>query len=75
MPLAGAEVVRIAFRLGVLVNEVSQNLQPRQVSTEGGSGDSWAYVVPGVAINEVQNELDLIQTAVVRIKPTRLLLV
>ncbi|TVY39235.1 Atrochrysone carboxylic acid synthase [Lachnellula occidentalis] len=59
VPLAGAEVIRIAFRLGVLVDAVSQNLQPRQIS-EAGPGDSWAYVIPDVTVDEVQKELDSI---------------
>ena len=61
MPLAGAEVIRIAFRLGVLVDEVSQNLQSRQ-PLEAGTGDSWAYVIPDVTADEVQRELDAIHT-------------
>ena len=65
MPLAGAEVVRLAFRLGVQVDEVSQNLQPRQ-TLEAGPGDSWAYVVPDVTAEEVQRELDAIHTTEVR---------
>ncbi|KAI3318557.1 putative polyketide synthase [Xylariaceae sp. AK1471] len=60
VPLAGAEVVRIAFRLGILVDDVSQNLQPRAFLSEGSHGDSWAYVVPDVAADEVQKELDAI---------------
>lgn len=59
LPLAGAEVVRLAFRLGVLVDEVSQNLQPRDL-TGTGSLDSWAYVIPDVAVDDVQKELDAI---------------
>ena len=66
MPLAGAEVVRLAFRLGVLVDEVSQNLQSRQ-TLEAGPGDSWAYVVPDVTADEVQRELDAIHTTEVRV--------
>lgn len=66
MPLAGAEVVRLAFRLGILVDEVSQNLQPRHIS-ETGSSDSWAYVVPDVTADEVRKELDVIHTAEVRL--------
>lgn len=61
MPLAGAEVTRIAFRLGVLVDEVSQNLQTRSV--DGGPALSWAYVVPGIVVDEVQKELDAIHAA------------
>ncbi|KAK3382227.1 putative polyketide synthase [Lasiosphaeria ovina] len=60
VPLAGAEVIRVAFRLGVLVDEVSQNLQPRSAD---GPGDSWAYVVPDAAADEVQKELDSIHAA------------
>jgi hypothetical protein len=59
IPLAGAEVVRIAFRLGVLVDEVSQNLQSRDL-TGSGTPDTWAYVLPGVSADDVQKELDAI---------------
>ena len=62
IPLAGAEVVRIAFRLGVVVDEVSQNLEPRE---EGTSPDTWAIVVTGVTAEGVQKELDTIQTKTV----------
>ena len=58
IPLAGAEVVRIAIRLGVLVDELSQNLEPRDV---GGSPDSWAWVVTEVTEALVQKELDASQ--------------
>lgn len=64
LPLAGAEVIRVAFKLGVLVDEVSQNLQPRSI--DGGTGDSWAYVVPDALASDVQNELDSIHSAEVR---------
>ncbi|KFY50141.1 hypothetical protein V496_09555 [Pseudogymnoascus sp. VKM F-4515 (FW-2607)] len=57
IPLAGAEVVRAAFRLGVLVEEVSSNLQPRD-STNTNSPESWAYVLPDVSSAEAQEELD-----------------
>lgn len=61
IPLAGAEVVRIAFRLGVLVDEISQNLQPRDL-TGTGSLDTWAYAIPDVLTDDVQRELDAIHT-------------
>ncbi|KAL8708708.1 MAG: hypothetical protein Q9220_006433 [cf. Caloplaca sp. 1 TL-2023] len=61
IPLAGAQAVRIAFRLGVLVDEVSQNLEPRE---EGTSPDTWAIVITGVTESSVQGELDSIQSAV-----------
>lgn len=55
----GAQVVRQAFRLGVLVNEVSQNLQLRE-STDTSTPEAWAYVLPNVTAKIVQEELDLI---------------
>lgn len=58
-------MIRVAFRLGVLVDEVSQNLQPRSV--DDGPGDSWAYVVPDLTAEDAQKELDIIQGAGVRI--------
>lgn len=64
LPVIGAEVIRIAFRLGALVDQVSQNLQPRPAE---GTGDSWAYVVPGVAPEEAQKELDAIHKAEVKL--------
>lgn len=63
IPLAGAEAVRTAFRLGVLVDEVSQNLEPRE---EGSSPDTWAIVVTGVNEAGVQKELDTIQSKTAR---------
>ncbi|KAI1421559.1 putative polyketide synthase [Xylaria sp. FL1777] len=59
LSLTGAEVVRQAFRLGLLVHEVSQNLQPRDL-TDTNAPDSWAYVLPNVEAEEVQQELDAI---------------
>ncbi|MCJ1400472.1 Atrochrysone carboxylic acid synthase Agnpks1 [Xylographa trunciseda] len=59
IPLAGAQVVRQAFRLGVLVDEISQNLQPRDL-TDTSTPDTWAYVLPDVAADDVQQELDAI---------------
>ncbi|KAH2544610.1 hypothetical protein KXW97_001873 [Aspergillus fumigatus] len=59
LPLAGAEVVRVAFRLGVLVADVSQNLQPADAT---GERDSWAYVIPNVAPKEAEEELAVIHT-------------
>ncbi|KAJ5711073.1 Acyl transferase/acyl hydrolase/lysophospholipase [Penicillium malachiteum] len=58
LPSSGALAVRLAFRLGVLVDEVSFTLQPRDTT---GSPDSWAYVLPDVTGPEVQGELDRIQ--------------
>ena len=61
LPIAGAEIVRTAFRLGVLVDKVSQNLQPRD-PTDSNMPDSWAYVVPDVTPDAVQRQLDAIHT-------------
>ncbi|KAK4208426.1 hypothetical protein QBC37DRAFT_379096 [Rhypophila decipiens] len=60
LAVTGAQVVRQAFRLGVLVDEVSRNLQPRD-PTEKGHPDSWAYVLPDVKAEQVQHELDAIR--------------
>lgn len=68
IPLAGAQVVRIAFRLGVLVDDVSRNLQAPQSLTGTDPGASWAYVVPRVVAEEVQKELDTIHAAEVRFR-------
>ncbi|KAL8792417.1 MAG: hypothetical protein Q9195_005031 [Heterodermia aff. obscurata] len=59
VPIIGAQVVRQAFRLGVLVDEVSQYLQPRD-PIDSGTPDTWAYVLPDVSADEVQNELNAI---------------
>ena len=67
IPLAGAQVVRQAFRLGVLVDEISQNLQPRDF-TDTGTPDTWAYVLPDVAADDVQQELDAIHTKEVSLR-------
>nr|A0A411PQP9.1 RecName: Full=Atrochrysone carboxylic acid synthase Agnpks1; Short=ACAS; AltName: Full=Agnestins biosynthesis cluster protein pks1; AltName: Full=Non-reducing polyketide synthase Agnpks1 [Paecilomyces divaricatus]QBG38888.1 nr-PKS [Paecilomyces divaricatus] len=60
LPITGAQVIRQAFRLGILVDEVSQNLQPRD-ATDTSTPDSWAYVLPNVSASEVQQELDTMQ--------------
>ena len=54
---AGVEVIRIAFRLGVHVRNVSQNLD-----VENDASDSWAYVVYGLIPEEAQKYLDDIHT-------------
>ena len=59
VPLAGVESVRLAFRLGVLVDEVSQNLEPRDST---GRSESWAHVLTDVTKDTVQNELDKLYT-------------
>lgn len=65
---AGAEAVRQAFRLGILVDEVAQNLQPLALS-DTDTRESWAYVVPNISPSEVQQELDNIQTKEVSAVP------
>lgn len=57
LPLAGADAVRVAFRMGIHVQRVSENLQARDVSQ---SPDAWAYVVNNVDHSAVQEELDAI---------------
>ena len=55
LPLAGADAVRLAFRLGIHVQGVSENLEARDLSE---SPDTWAYVVHNVDPTAAQNELD-----------------
>ena len=62
LSIIGPEVLRIAFRLGVLVDEVSANLHVRS-STESGPKESWAYVIPNVLVEDVQMELDAIHAS------------
>lgn len=56
LPLAGADAVRLAFRMGILVTDISADLEAR---VEGESPDSWAYVVHNVEPDEAQHQLDL----------------
>lgn len=49
------EGARIAFRMGIHVDHVSQGLEPRDAD---GPPKSWAYVVANVGAETVQQELD-----------------
>jgi hypothetical protein len=51
----GVESVRVAFRLGIHVNNVSERLEARD---QDGNYDSWAYVLTGLSVAKVQEELD-----------------
>lgn len=59
LPLAGADAVRLAFRMGVHVQSISENLEARDLSR---SPDSWAYVVYNVDSVGVQEELDTLHS-------------
>lgn len=59
LPLAGAEVIRVAFRLGVTVNRISESLEPRDPTAS--SPDSWACVIPGVNVQEARDALNELQ--------------
>lgn len=59
LPLAGADAVRLAFRMDIHVQGVSKNLKARDLSK---SPDTWAYVVHNVDPTAIQNELDALQT-------------
>ncbi|KAK3898722.1 hypothetical protein C8A05DRAFT_18738 [Staphylotrichum tortipilum] len=63
LALAGAQVVRQAFRLGVVVDEVSRNLQPAESTESNGTPESWAYVLPNITAEMVQQELDAFQAS------------
>jgi asperthecin polyketide synthase len=51
----GADSVRVAFRLGVYVDEISRKLESQEPDA---SLQSWAYVVTGLSAEEVQKEID-----------------
>ncbi|KAK8867287.1 type I iterative polyketide synthase [Apiospora arundinis] len=53
--VATPQVVRVAFRLGIQVYEVSSLLEAPVVK---GDAESWAYVIPGVQADTVQAEID-----------------
>ncbi|PHH89547.1 hypothetical protein CDD83_5806 [Cordyceps sp. RAO-2017] len=55
LPLAGADAVRLAFRLGVHVKNVSENLETGEASERP---DTWAYVVHDADLDTVRKELD-----------------
>lgn len=55
LPLAGADSVRLAFRMGVLVSSISSNLEAMDPNE---SPDTWAYVVHNVIPVDAQRELD-----------------
>lgn len=61
-------MIRITFRLGVVVHKTSRNLLPCSTSAE--QRDSWAYVIPDVSSVQVQAELDAWQKAGVRLSLT-----
>jgi hypothetical protein len=58
LPKTGAEVVRLAFRLGVIVADVSQNLEASDPTESAPNPDPWACVVHGVTETAAQKELD-----------------
>lgn len=55
LSLAGADAVRLAFRLGIHVQGVSENLEARDMSEKP---DTWAYVVHNVDPEAAKKELD-----------------
>lgn len=63
LAIVGSQAVRQAFRLGVMVAEVSSNLQSYDASSPA---ESWAYVLADVSADEVQKELNLVQEHEVR---------
>ncbi|KAH8726149.1 putative polyketide synthase [Phaeosphaeriaceae sp. PMI808] len=55
---SGVEVLRIAFRMGVYVRDVSHNLE----TMDAESPDSWAYCVYGLTSEAAQRELNIVHT-------------
>lgn len=60
LPLTGADAVRLAFRMGIHVQNVSENLEARDLSE---TPETWAYVVPNVDPTAAQKELDAIHSS------------
>ena len=58
LPLAAADSVRLAFRMGIHVQAVSENLEARDLTE---SPDTWACVVHNVDQATVQDNLDTMQ--------------
>lgn len=59
LPRAGADAVRLAFRMGIHVQGVSENLEARELSE---SPDTWAYVVYNVDPIAAKKELDTVHS-------------
>lgn len=59
---SGSEAVRIAFRLGVYVDALSQTLESRIPDAAPGS---WAYVVTEITEDAIQAELDRLNASMV----------
>lgn len=62
LPRIGSEAIKIAMRMGVVVQNLSQNLESREMDA---APDSWAYVVIGLDEQAVQEELDSFNTSTV----------
>ena len=52
--LNGIESVRLAFRLGVHVDRISQSLESYEADC---TRESWAYVVTGISLEVIQEEI------------------
>lgn len=57
LALTGAQAMRQAFRIGVMVTDFSQKLH----RPEPGTTDSWAYVLTNVTADQVKKELEMLQ--------------
>lgn len=51
----GVEAARVAFRMGIHVHHVSE---PLEAADPDSGPKSWAYVITGVTLDVVQQELD-----------------
>ena len=60
LPFYGAEAIRIAFRMGVHIQHVSQQLQARDLTD---APDTWAYVLHNVDPGHAQQELEALHKA------------
>lgn len=60
----GAEAIRIAFRMGLRVDQVSQRLESRRAE---GPAESWAYVFSELSEDEVRKELASMNASLVSV--------
>lgn len=58
----GSEAVRVAFRLGVYVDDISRKLES---SHPDGTPQSWAHCVPSMPQDQVQDEIERYNTEAV----------
>ena len=62
----GVTVLRLAFRLGVHVHQVSRNLHCDDLHDDAPR-KPWAFIIPNVDVARVEQELDVVHREEVRV--------